>query len=159
MVIFTTAYSDYAVTGFELDAVDYLVKPFAFQRFMKAVNKAGELYQKQVPAEKSTPRDFMFVKDGTKMVKVMYNRILYIEGMKDYVKIILEDKKMVLTLLSMQKMAEQLPSGQFIRIHRSYIVSIPKIDMVEKNRVVIAGKYLPVGNLYKAKLMEVLHSN
>jgi len=157
LVIFTTAYSDYAVTGFELDAIDYLVKPFSFQRFIKAVNKAAALHKKQDVAEKEPPRDFMFVKDGTKIVKVSYDEILYIEGMKDYVKIVLKDKKMVLTLMSMQNMAERLPSRQFVRIHRSYIVSLSKIKMVEKNRVIIDKKYLPIGDSYKGNLMAALH--
>ena len=111
LVIFTTAYSNYAVTGFDLDAVDYLVKPFSFQRFLKAVNKAHEHFQARRPdsATAEEARDFMFVKDGTKIVKVNYDDILYMEGMKDYVKIHLKDKKMVLTLMSMQHMMEKLP--------------------------------------------------
>ncbi len=157
MAIFTTAYSNYAVTGFDLDAVDYLVKPFAYQRFMKAVNKAYEQLSQRKPVVASEfHRDFMFVKDGTKIVKIVYDDILYLEGMKDYVKIILKEKKLVLTLISMQNMIEKLPTDYFVRIHRSYIVSLSKIDSVEKNRVVIAGKWLPVGNSYKRNLMEVL---
>ncbi len=157
MVIFTTAYSSYAVTGFDLDAVDYLVKPFSYQRFLKAVNKAYEQMSRQEPVSATEfHRDFMFVKDGTKIVKVVYNDILYLEAMKDYVKIIMKEKKMVLTLISMQNIEKKFPKGQFVRIHRSYIVSLSKIDSVEKNRVVIGGKWLPVGNLYKNLLMEAL---
>ncbi len=156
MVIFTTAYSNYAVTGFDLDAVDYLVKPFAYQRFLKAVNKAYEQMSQKEPTASEFYRDFMFVKDGTKIVKVVYDDVLYLEGMKDYVKIILKEKKMVLTLISMQNMVKKLPKGLFVRIHRSYIVSLSKIDSVEKNRVVIGGKWLPVGNSYKSMLMEAL---
>ncbi len=157
MVIFTTAYSNYAVTGFDLDAVDYLVKPFAFQRFLKAVNKTHEqLNQGEAVAAWEFHRDFMFVKDGIKIVKVVYDDILYLEGMKDYVKIILKEKKMVTPLVSMQNMVKKLPKGQFVRVHRSYIVSLSKIDSVEKNRVVIGGKWLPVGNSYKSMLMEAL---
>ncbi len=156
LVIFTTAYSNYAVTGFDLDAVDYLVKPFSFQRFLKAVNKAYEQLQANQSAASDDDRDFMFVKDGTKIVRVNFDDILYMEGMKDYVKILLKDKKMVLTLMSMQHMMEKLPKNRFIRIHRSYIVSLSKIEMVEKNRVVIGGKHLPVGSSYKNELMEVL---
>ncbi|GMT44591.1 MAG: DNA-binding response regulator [bacterium] len=157
IAIFTTAYSNYAVTGFDLDAVDYLVKPFAYQRFLKAVNKAYEQLNHREPvAALDFHRDFMFVKDGTKIVKVVYDDILYLEGMKDYVKIILKEKKMVLTLISMKNIIEKLPKGQFVRIHRSTIVSLSKIDSVEKNRVVIGGKWLPVGNSYKNLLMEAL---
>jgi len=157
MVIFTTAYSNYAVTGFDLDAVDYLVKPFAYQRFLKAVNKAYEQPNLRKPvASSEVHRDFMFVKDGVKVVRVPYDDILFFEGMKDYVKIILKEKKMVLTLISMQNIMEKLPKGEFVRIHRSYIVSLSKIETVEKNRVVINGKWLPVGNSYKNSLMAVL---
>ena len=157
MVIFTTAYSNYAVTGFDLDAVDYLVKPFAFQRFLKAVNKAYEqLNQGEAVAVPEFHRDFMFVKDGTKIVKVAYDDILYLEGMKDYVKIILKENKLVMPLISMQNMVKKLPKGLFVRVHRSYIVSLSKIDSVEKNRVVIGGKWLPVGNSYKNLLMDAL---
>jgi DNA-binding LytR/AlgR family response regulator len=156
LVIFTTAYSNHAVTGFELDAVDYLVKPFAFQRFLKAVNKAYEQFRAVQPAAPGSTRNFMFVKDGTKIVKVNYDDILYIEGMKDYVKIMMRDKKMVLTLMSMQHMMEKLPAEKFVRIHRSYIVPLSKIELVEKNRVVIGGKHLPVGSSYKNGLMQAL---
>ncbi len=157
MVIFTTAYSNYAVTGFDLDAMDYLVKPFAYQRFLKAVNKAYEQMNRREPVAVSEfHRNFMFVKDGTKIVKVVYDDILYLEGMKDYVKIILKEKKRVMPLISMQNMVKKLPKGRFVRIHRSYIVSLSSIDSVEKNRVVIAGKWLPVGNSYKNLLMDAL---
>ena len=156
MVIFTTAYSNYAVTGFDLDAVDYLVKPFAFQRFLKAVNKAYEQMNQREPATSEFHRDFMFVKDGTKILKVVYDDVLYLEGMKDYVKIILKEKKSVMPLISMQNMVEKLPKGQFVRVHRSYIVSLSKIESVEKNRVVIGGKWIPVGSSYKNNLMEEL---
>ncbi|MBN2638497.1 MAG: response regulator transcription factor [Bacteroidales bacterium] len=155
LVIFTTAYSNYAVTGFELDALDYLVKPFSFERFLKSVNKALAANVKQPDKYKSFHQDFMFVKDGTKLVKVNYDEILYLEGMKDYVKIVMKNKHL-LTLISMQQMADKLPVHSFVRIHRSYIVSLSKIDKVEKNRVVIDSKWLPVGNSYKETLYEML---
>lgn len=154
LVIFTTAYSHYAVTGFDLEAVDYLVKPFSFERFLKAVNKAGEWLKKKTNAPQSH-HNFMFVKDGTKMVKVDYEDVLYLEGMKDYVKIVMKDKY-IMTLISMQQMAEKLPSEGFIRVHRSYIIPISKIDKIEKNRVVIGGKWIPVGNSFKEKLFDLL---
>lgn len=156
LVIFTTAYSNYAVTGFELDALDYLVKPFSFERFLKAVNKALELGKKKTEDSVSGHHDFMFVKDGTKLVKVNYDDVLYLEGMKDYVKIVMKDNKFMLTLISMQHMIEKLPDRKFVRIHRSYIVSISKIDKVEKSRVVIGNKWIPVGNSYKESLHSVL---
>lgn len=156
MVIFTTAYSNYAVTGFDLDAVDYLVKPFSFERFLKAVNKACDLKKGiSIVEPNETQRKFMFVKDGTKIVKVAYDNILYLEGMKDYVKIVMHDK-FLLTLISMRNMADKLPANMFVRVHRSYIISIPKIDKVEKGRVVISGNWIPIGNFYKNQLSDVL---
>lgn len=155
-VIFTTAYSDYAVSGFDLDATDYLVKPFSFDRFMKAVNKARTSQQHEAMGEKgNSDRKFMFVKDGVKIVRVSYDDILYFEGMKDYVKIVMHDK-FILTLISMQHMVEKLPKDMFVRVHRSFIVSIPKIEKIEKNRVVISGKWIPVGNSYKGILSDAL---
>ena len=151
MVIFTTAYSDYAVEGFEVDAVDYLVKPFSFERFLKAVNKANDLTRLKEESHSVKPENdapYIFIKDGNKTVKINLDDILYLEGMKDYVKIVLSGRS-VLTLISMQKMLEKLPSARFIRIHRSYIVPLAKIDTVERNRVVIGDKWIPVGNMYK----------
>lgn len=155
LVIFTTAYSHYAVTGFDLDAVDYLVKPFSFERFLKAVNKAGEWRQKKNESPEIQQHDFIFVKDGTKLVKINYDDVLYLEGMKDYVKIVMKEKYL-LTLISMQQMIEKLPAHSFIRVHRSYIIPISKIEKVEKNRVVIGGKWIPVGNSYKEALINQL---
>jgi len=156
LVIFTTAYSDYAVSGFDLDATDYLVKPFSFDRFMKAVNKARVNRKKEVSENSGNfRRKFMFVKDGVKIVRVPYDDILYFEGMKDYVKIVMKEK-FILTLISMQHMADKLPNDLFVRVHRSYIVSISKIEKVEKNRVVIADKWIPVGNSYKDLLSDAL---
>lgn len=156
LVIFTTAYSDYAVSGFDLDATDYLVKPFSFDRFMKAVNKARVNQKKEVLEDSGNfRRKFMFVKDGVKIVRVPYDDILYFEGMKDYVKIVMKGK-FILTLISMQHMADKLPNDLFVRVHRSYIVSISKIEKVEKNRVVIADKWIPVGNSYKSLLSDAL---
>lgn len=156
LVIFTTAYSDYAVSGFDLDATDYLVKPFSFDRFIKAVNKARSNQQRETSSEIGEfRRKFMFVKDGVKIVRVSYDDILFFEGMKDYVKIVMNDK-FILTLISMQHMADKLPKDLFVRVHRSFIVSIPKIEKIEKNRVVISGKWIPVGNSYKSLLTDAL---
>ncbi len=163
MVVFTTAYSDYAVEGFEVDAVDYLVKPFSFERFLKAVTKAHELfYLKEKDSAKGSAADFppyIFVKDGNKTVKIDLDDILYLEGMKDYVKIVLPHRQ-VLTLVSMQKMLEKLPPSLFVRIHRSYIVALRKIDRIERNRVVVDDHWLPIGNMYKEAFFKLLgHSS
>ncbi len=157
MVIFTTAYSNYAVAGFDMDAVDYLLKPFSFERFLKAVNKAKAFQKNKTPVKNEgiKQREFIFVKDGSKVIKIDFDNVLYLEGMKDYVKIVMKDKY-ILTLISMQQMAEKLPSHLFVRIHRSYIVAIPKIEKIEKNRVVINDQWLPIGNSFKSGLFEIL---
>ncbi len=154
MVIFTTAYSNHAVEGFEVDAVDYLVKPFSFQRFVKAVNKAEALRNmKQTNRASVVPSDFIFVKDGNKTVKIVLGEVQYLEGMKDYVKIVLPDRY-ILTLISMQKILDKLPADQFVRIHRSYIVPLSKIDRIERNRIVIGEKWIPIGKNYKEDFFE-----
>jgi DNA-binding LytR/AlgR family response regulator len=152
MVIFTTAYSEHAVEGFEVDAVDYLVKPFSFERFIKAVNKAANLKEMsdtvQSRQNETIESEFIFVKDGNKTIKINLDDILYLEGMKDYVKIVLRDKY-ILSLISMQKMSERLPESRFMRVHRSYIVPFSKINHIERNRLVIGETWIPIGKNYR----------
>ncbi len=153
LVIFTTAYSEYAVQGFELSAVDYLVKPFLFERFFKAVNKAYELYNLKnkkvvLGAENKTDEEYIFVKADYSSIKVCLKDILYLEGLKDYVKIHTKERK-ILTLITMKKIEERLPSSNFIRVHRSFIVAIDKIESIQRNRIIINEKWIPIGNSYK----------
>lgn len=164
LVIFTTAYSQYALEGYELDVVDYLLKPITFERFLKAVDKAVTRLQNQhlpvslptaAPAEKP---DFVFVKDGTKMVKVMLDEILYVEGQKDYVTIHLPDKK-ITTLQRMKVLEEVLPADKFIRIHHSYIVALKAIDAVHRNDVQVGKTLLPVSDSYKKAFREFIEKN
>jgi DNA-binding LytR/AlgR family response regulator len=161
-VIFTTAYHDYAVEGFELDATDYLVKPFTFERFLKAANKAYRIYHVRNTGEDSlkqtdenTPKEILFVKEGTTTVRINLTDVLYMEGLKDYIKIFTEGKT-VLTLMPLKTMEEKLPHDTFIRVHRSYIVSIPKIDSIERNRIIIGENWIPVGDHYKEKFQKRL---
>jgi len=157
MVIFTTAYSEYAVEGFEVNAVDYLVKPFSFERFMKAVVKADEIYnsshQSIKPPSSKSQKKYLFVKDGTKTLKIMLNDILYMESMKDYIKIYTKLKP-ILTLMSMQNMLDLLPAEEFIRVHRSFIVPISKIDSIERNRIIVGEIWIPIGNMYKENFFQ-----
>ena len=156
MVIFTTAYSEYALEGYELDVVDYLLKPITFERFLKAVNK---VQSRPVSASgKQTipgPDDFIFVKDGTKLVKIMINDILYVEGLKDYVTIFTKTQKVV-SLQRLKVLEEQLPSSLFARIHNSYIVSLRAITSVHKSEVEIGTAFLPVGETYKKSFKEAI---
>ncbi len=158
-VIFTTAYSDYAIEGFEVDATDYLLKPFSYERFMKAVVKAYDNFKKTNIKEGSirnlnTP-EFLFVKDGTKTVKIHLKNVLYMEGMKDYIRIHTKTNS-IMTLMSMQTMLGKLDSNLFIRVHRSYIISIANIDAIQRNRIIIGDNWIPVGNYYKDNFKEAM---
>jgi len=149
LVIFTTAYSQYAVDGFNLDAVDYLLKPIEFDRFIRAVNKASEYGQKPASASAGTTnqQDYIFVKSEYQLVKITLSEILYIEGLDDYVKFYTNSKP-ILSLMSMKSLMQKLPTDQFIRVHRSFIVPIGKIESVQKNRIKIGEKLIPVSDGY-----------
>lgn len=152
-VIFTTAYSDYALEGFNLDAVDYLLKPFTFERFLKAVNKAYQQINMQHKGnEVASDKEYMFVKSGYDTVKVKFDEILYIEGLKDYVKIHTTGKT-VIALMSMKALEESLPEN-FIRVHRSYIIDFERVSMVQKRKVFIDKVEIPIGEVYRDAFME-----
>ena len=161
MVIFTTAYSNYAIEGFELNAIDYLLKPISMDRFIKAVNKASELFdlnKKEIAEVSAGGDDFFFVKSDKKLVKVKYNEILYVEGLKDYVIIRMEHGR-VITLQTMKSLEEKLPLQEFKRIHRSYIVGLSKINDIDGNVVEImekgVSKHIPIGKNYRDELLEL----
>ncbi len=166
LIIFTTAFPNYAIEGFELDAIDYLLKPISAERFMKAANKAIDMIKMQnaqgQPAEGDKSQDFIFVKADKKFVKVYYNDILYIEGLKDYV-IIKLSKGRVITLQTMKSLEEKLPQDQFKRIHRSYIVGLEKIKAIVGNMVEIIEegkvKHIPVGKNYRDDLLNMVNEN
>jgi len=157
MVIFTTAYSEYALEGYELDVIDYLLKPITFERFIKAINKvqARVTTTRQTSAPQGLTDDFIFVKDGTKLVKIMINDILYVEGLKDYVTIHTKAQKVV-SLQRLKSLEEQLPESLFIRIHNSFIVSLRAITSVHKNEVEIGNAFLPVGETYRKSFKEAI---
>ncbi|WP_242919545.1 LytR/AlgR family response regulator transcription factor [Pontibacter liquoris] len=166
LIIFTTAYPDYALEGFNQDAVDYLLKPIPFDRFLKAVTKAQERLQRNgKPAEPhaiasppAAEQDFMFVKADYKTIRVDFKDILWIEGLKDYIIIQTKDQK-IITLLSMNKMMEKLPAAKFLRVHRSFIVSLQKIDSIEKSRIRIGNKEIPIGEVYKDQFLRWVEEN
>ena len=149
LVVFTTAYSEYAIEGFKVNAVDYLLKPFGMQDFMRAANRLQERLSVPVAAPKETD-DTLFLKTDYRIIKVSIPDIRYVEAMSEYLKVWIEgEAKPIITLLSMKKMEERLPSN-FMRIHRSYIINLDKIQEVNKNRVIMdADTYLPIGDLYK----------
>jgi len=144
-VIFTTAYKDFAVEGFNVDAVDYLLKPFDFERFNKALLKAKEYIE--FLSIKEVSNNALFVKVNYEMMKINLKDIEFIEALDDYIKIHIKPVS-VLTLMTLKNVLEKLPSQEFIRIHRSYIVPISKIQKFSKNKVIIGGKELPVGSSY-----------
>lgn len=169
LVIFTTAYSNYALDGFELNAIDYLLKPISMDRFLKAVNKAVEQIQlkrkDEAPAHEAPVEegpDYIFVKADKKLIKVNFPEIIYIEGLKDYV-IIRLDNSRVITLQTMKSLEDKLPTDKFKRIHRSYIVNIDKIDAVVGNMIEVSEKgqlkHLPVGKNYRDELLDMINQN
>ncbi|HNP22227.1 MAG TPA: LytTR family DNA-binding domain-containing protein [Panacibacter sp.] len=157
MIILVTAYEKYALDGFNLDVTDYLVKPVSFERFVKACNKALELFELKNKKEVATENgnDYIFVNVEYKLLKVVLTDIVWIEGLKDYIKIHLKStNRPVITRMSLKTIEEQLPSGKFIRVHKSYIVSVNYITAVMKNSIFIGELELPVGDLYR----DVLHN-
>jgi two-component system LytT family response regulator len=157
LIIFTTAYSNYAVEGFDFGAVDYLIKPIPFNRFLKAVVRAQHIFTPPEVVHNSNPaivatdesNNFMFVRAEYENVKINYADILFVEGLKDYVKIYTTDGKYVLTLMSLIKLETSLSHKGFSRIHRSYIVNLAHIKSIQKNKVLIVDKRLPISESYK----------
>lgn len=161
-IIFTTAYSEYAVEGFRVDAMDYLLKPFGYSEFLKSVNKVKAYVELtlQKPSGSKTGSDHIFVKSDYKLVRVELSDISYIESMHEYIKIHLDTGKTVLSLMSLKSMEEQLPPDTFMRVHRSFIVSKDKIKVVDRNRIVFENNvYVPVGDQYKEKFQNFLSGN
>ena len=166
LIVFTTAYSEYAIEGYKVNAVDYLLKPFGMNDFLRASMKIQEQYNLRhanTPQQQSSPVQAdgtIFVKTDYRVVRIAISDIRYIEGMSEYLKIHLEGQKPVITLLSMKKMEDYLPPTQFMRIHRSYIVNLQKIQEVNKNRIILdADTYLPLGDLYKEQFNDYLTRN
>jgi len=161
-VIITTAYREYALEGFELDVVDYLLKPITFERFLKSVNKFYQMNQDEVqvgsnsPSEKGQEESFIYVKENKKVVKVYLSEIRFIEGLSEYVQIY-TDKRKIITKTSMALMEEKLPTENFLRIHKSYIVSVSKIEAFTANTIEIQGKELPIGRNYKNAVLSALN--
>lgn len=166
LVILTTAYSEYALEGYELEVFDYLLKPISLERFLKAVEKATvrltasqptvqEKIVQEITVNSEGSQAFIFVKDGTKLVKIRLNEILYIEGLKDYVSIHTKDRKIV-TLQTMKSLETQLPDYQFIRIHNSFIIAFDAIDAIDKEKVQIGKNFLPISDTYRKAFKEFI---
>ncbi len=163
VIIFTTAYEQYALKGYELDVSDYLLKPYSFERFMKAVNKGIRIYEERhtpaIRTEKATATsqgaDFIFVKTEYRIQKVFTANILYIEGMKDYLKIVMSDDS-IMTLMNFNTLLALLPEQNFIRVHKSFVVALDKIESIERDRIIINKERIPVGDTYRSAFFNII---
>ncbi len=161
-VIITSAYRDYALEGFDLDVVDYLIKPITFERFLKSVNKFYQMNLESIQgntasiAEKTNSESFIYVKENKKVIKIYLSEIRYVEGLSEYVQIFTEKRKIV-TKTSMVLMEEKLPAANFLRIHKSYIVQVSKIEAFTANTIEIQGKELPIGRNFKNAVLNSLN--
>jgi len=162
-IVFTTAYSEYALEGFQVDATDYLLKPITFSNFLKAANKVKNLIELTENIQKETVRttaNHLFVKSEYKLIRIELDDIKYIESQHEYIKIYLINNNPVMTQLSLKSIEEQLPSERFMRIHRSFIVNLAKISVIERNRIVFDNKvYLPISDQYKEKFQKYIEGN
>ncbi len=158
-VIFTTAYEEYAIEGFKLDAIDYLLKPFDYEEFLRASQKARDLFVLEAGTKTDTfDKEYFFIKSDYKLVKVVIDDITHIEGLKDYVKIYLaSSSKPLLTLMSLKSLENLLPSDRFVRIHRSFIVNIRHIVGIERNIIHLHQMQIPMSENYKNLLMEMIN--
>jgi DNA-binding LytR/AlgR family response regulator len=154
MVIFTTAYSEFAVEGFNLNAVDYLLKPYTFERFLQAVTKARDLSSKSNQAEPGKEQ-FLFIRADYSLQKIALSDIHYVEGLDDYLKIFLTTGKTIVVRMTMKAILEKLPSNEFIRVHRSYIVPFSRIENVRRKTIYLQGKEIPVGNSYEEQFFRL----
>lgn len=162
-VIFTTAFDEYALEGFKVEALDYLLKPFDYAEFLAAANKAStwfELIKGKTPSVVSEKKEFLFVKSEYKQLRIKLADVLYFEGLKDYIKIWLKDNpKAILTLMSLKTLEQELPKSQFMRVHRSYIVSLKNIEEIERSQIIINKKRITVSEQYKSNFLDFINKN
>ncbi len=161
-IVFVTAYSEYALEGFRVEAIDYLLKPISYVDFLKSANRVKkwfETHQKKSYEIRSS-KDFLFIKSEYKILRISFSDIEYIEGMSEYIRIHLTDARPVMTLLSLKYVEEILPSDRFMRVHRSYIVNLSKISVIERNRIIFNGNvYIPVSDQYKSNFQKYIDKN
>jgi DNA-binding LytR/AlgR family response regulator len=161
-IVFVTAYSEYALEGFRVDAIGYLLKPISYVDFLKSANKVKTWFNTNPKKsdEVRSNKDFLFIKSEYKLLRINFDDIKYIEGMSEYIRIHLTNSKPVMTLLSMKAIEDKLPSERFMRVHRSYIVSLSKISEIERSRIIFDGKvYIPVSDQYKNKFQNYIDKN
>lgn len=162
-VIFTTAFDQYALEGFKVEALDYLLKPFDYAEFLVAANKANKwftLVKEKQQSLLSKEKEFLFVKSEYKQLRIRITDVLYFEGLKDYIKIWLKDNpKPVLTLMSLKSLEDELPEAKFMRVHRSFIVSLDNIEVIERSQIIINKKRITVSEQYKSKFLAFVNNN
>lgn len=161
-VIFTTAYEKYALEGYKLEIIDYLLKPFSYEEFMVAVRKARKIINlERKGAETSEANEeFLFLKSDYKIRRINFDDILYIEGLKDYIKVYTRNSpKAVLSLITMKSVEAKLPASRFMRVHRSFIVNLARVETVDRGRIVFGKEYIPVGDQYKERFQKFLDTN
>lgn len=161
-IVFTTAYEKYALEGYKLDAVDYLLKPFSYEEFLGSVKKAVKLInlEKADKARVKANNDYLFIKSEYRIKRINFRDILYIEGLKDYVKIItMTHPKPILSIISLKLLETKLPEKTFMRVHRSFIVNLNRIDTIERSRIVFGKVYIPIGDQYKDRFQSYLNLN
>jgi two-component system response regulator LytT len=162
VVIFTTAFDKYAIDGFKLDVADYLLKPFTYEEFLTSVHKAERMIRasKKLTEEVLSNNEFLFLKSDYKIKRINFEDILYIEGLKEYVKVHIQHSiKPILSLSSLKVLETKLPDDKFMRVHRSFIVNLQKIDTVDRSRIVFGKNYIPIGDQYKERFQEYLDKN
>jgi DNA-binding LytR/AlgR family response regulator len=157
-IILTTAYDRYAVDAFSLSVTDYLLKPISFERFMQSIDKLHEIFapQKVITTEDEYKKDYAFFKTEYKLQRIDFKDILFVEGMKEYLRIHTVNER-VMTLMTFSEILDTLPSNKFIRVHKSFIVSIDKIDSIERSRIVIGEEYIPISDTYKDAFFDVIN--
>ena len=162
-VIFTTAFDQYALEGFKVEAIDYLLKPFDYAEFLAAANKANtwfSLLKGKSQTAVSEAKEFLFVKSEYKQLRIKLDDVLYFEGLKDYIKIWVKDNpKAILTLMSLKSLEEELPESHFMRVHRSFIVSLKNIEVIERSQIIINNQRITVSEQYKPKFLEFVNNN
>ncbi|MCD8291276.1 MAG: LytTR family DNA-binding domain-containing protein [Prevotella sp.] len=159
-IVFTTAFDRYAIEGYKVNAIDYLLKPISYDKFLFAVNKAVEWF-KVVDKQQLLSKDkFIYVKSEYKLIKIKFDEILYIEGLKDYIKVYVSGgRKPIMSLMNMKKLEDFLPQPQFLRVHRSFIVNMAKIEMIDRGRIVVDNVFIPVSESYKEKVQNYIDNH
>lgn len=159
LIVFTTAFDNYAIDGYKVNAIDYLLKPFNFEEFYNAAVKAQQIFELRNTPTITVNDQYIFVKTEYRIQRIEFENILYIEGLKDYVKIYLQNQiKPVVSLMSMKSINERLPQKMFMRVHRSYIVNLTKIQTIERSRIIFGEVYIPISDNYKEQFWEYVNN-